>query len=228
MHLVKLSFIALWLTACATETTHPATTVTAHWTLGDLATGRTLGCPAGFPIARVIAQPIDGGDAIVTDFDCAAGLGVTAALAPAPYALVVQIIAADGTAFAQATPRTIDLTDGNDARLDATILEDAGYAQLAWTLVDAASGAALTCAAAVIDHLVVTGTGPAGTFEDAFGCDGPGGLTSALPAGDYTFAVAATRLGQTVGTASAPERASIAAPNRITDLGSIPIPVTVP
>jgi hypothetical protein len=227
MHLVKL-LLAAPLLGCVTETTHPTTTVTAQWTLGELATGRAIACPAGVPIARLVAQPVDGGDPVQTDFACSDGLGVSAALAPAPYAFVVQLLAANGVVYAQSTPRTIDLTDGNDELLAVTILDDAGYAQVAWTLADATSGAPLTCVSAMIDHVVVTATGAAGAFADVFPCDAHAGLTHALPTGAYAISVTAERANQRIGIAASLSNQQIEAKNRVTDVGSVQVLVTIP
>ena len=227
MHLVKL-LILVPVVGCITETTQPTTTVTAHWTLGTLATGRTIDCPTSVPIARLVAQPVDGGAPTETEFACADDLGVSAALAPAPYVLVLQLLGADGTLYAQSTPRTIDLTDGNDASLDVTILDDAGYAQVAWTLADAATGAPLTCVAAMIDHVVVTSTGAAGAFVDVFPCDAHAGLTNALPTGAYAIAVTGERANQRIGIAAALASRQIDANNRVTDVGSVQVQVAVP
>jgi len=180
------------------------------------------------PIARLVAQPVDGGEPSQTDFPCAAGVGVSAALAPAPYALAVQLLGADGTLYAASTPRTIDLTDGNDEPLDVTILDDAGYAQVAWTLADATSGAPLTCVAAMIDHVVVTSTGAAGAFADVFPCEAHAGLTNALPTGAYAIAVTGERANQRIGIAAALASRQIDANNRVTDVGSVQVQVAVP
>ena len=228
MHHVKLLLVVPLASGCVVQATQPATTVTASWTLAELATGQATGCPDGFSIARLIAQPSEGGDPIATDLDCAAGLGVSAALSPGPYDLAIEILAADGTRYARSTPRTLDLTDGNSERFDATILDDAGYLQLAWTLVGA-TGTPRTCAdGGGVDHVIVTATGAAGTFQDRFTCEAHGGLTHALPVGDYAFTVAAERSNQSLGMVTDLSSRSIEDRNRITDLGSIEVPIAGP
>lgn len=218
MRCLTLLFLA---PGCIIESTTASTTVTAHWTIGD-ASGMTTGCK-GFDIARLIAQPVLGGDATLTDFDCAAGLGVSAALAPAQYDLAIEIRATDGTVYASSLPKTIDLSNGDDERLDATILDDAGYAHVAWTFAGATTGNTLSCVG--VDHVIVTAATGATRFQDVFTCEDHGGLTGALPAGDYTFSVEATALDQPIGMAADLSNQTIEAKNRVTDLGSVQISI---
>ncbi len=221
---VKPTLIAIALAGCITETTHPVATVTAHWAIQALATGLPTGCPAGFEIARLIAQPADGGAPATTDLPCAAGLGESAALDAGVYAVSIAIVDAEGAVYARSIPGAIDLSSGRDQRLDTTILADAGYGQLAWTFVGATTGAALDCDAG-IDAIVVSATVGTTAYVDQLPCGPHAGLTRPLPAGGYTFFVTASQLGQGIGTAITASGQVIDDRNRITDLGSLQIAI---
>lgn len=222
--MIRLALFML-LTACITETTHATTNVAVRWTIAELATGLAIGCPAGFEIARFIARPQDAtGAAIVTDFPCIDGVGISAALDQVPYAVTIEIRAEDGTVYAASVPAGVDLTNGNDQSVAMTILTDAGYAHVTWNLVDAL-GAQVSCAR--VDHIVVAATAGATTYTDAFPCELHAGLTNALPAGDYAFSVTAQRFAHSIGSTPLTHQ-PIEDKNRITDLGAVQVAITDP
>ena len=223
MHRLTILAATFWLTSgCIIEATHATTTVTVQWTIGALASGQATGC-MGFEIARLVAQPIDGGAATITDFACDAGSGVSAALAPGQYELALEIRATEGTVFARSLAKAVDLSNADDQRYDATILTDAGYAQVAWTFT-AAAGAPVGCHG--IDHVRVTAAHGTARFVDIFACDAHQALTHALPAGDYVFTIEAVAADQVVG--SAMRAGQIDQPNHVTDLGAVAIAVASP
>jgi hypothetical protein len=220
--LVKPSLaIAVLASGCISESTTPATTVTAAWTFENLATQLDTGCPAGFDTARLVATPTDGSLAAThVDLDCGAGIGVSDPLAPIPYAFTIQILdSTTGAMYAQSLPASLDLTDGDDQRFDTVILNDAGYAHLVWSFVGAMTGAPIGCADQ-IDGIVVT----AGTYTDSLRCEDVNGLTKAIAAGTYAFSVEAQHLGAVIGAAPA-VTGTIGNANQVTDLGTIQIAI---
>ena len=83
-------------------------------------------------------------------------------------------------------------------------------------------------------HWSIASNGSASAKTDIFDCVTPGfrddgkgyAVTAGLVAGDYTVSVAAVNNAeQSVGTAPALTKKRISAPNKLTDLGSIQIPI---
>ena len=219
-------------TGCTTEDAH----VGATWTVRTLS-NPDIGCPPGITTAALYNQPVDiNGDAvgqpIIDLFDCADGAGTSAPLPPDTYETWIDLTNDNNTQkYASSTPAFLDVR-AVDLTYSAEIFDDAGYFQLSWDLVGGQSGAPLTCADAGIDNpnnsgveitATLSGTSAAGT--DQFNCTDHFGITDALAAGDYTISIDAfTDAGGAIGTVPTIQD-TIHAPNVITDLGPVTIPI---
>jgi cysteine-rich repeat protein len=221
--------------ACANDCTEVVSgaLLTANWTFRDVATNTVTGCPAGFDTAEVTSQPLDAagnpaGTPIVDLFDCAALTGTTAAVPPAVYSVQVSITNGASQEYARSVESLVDLSTA-DASIDVTILNDGGYFALAWNLVSAASDTSLTCAqVAGLDSVEIVSTlsGSTTAVSDLFDCDAGGGITAGMLAGSYTISVAALNANnQALGAPQNQANKVIAAPNRVTDLGTITLPI---
>jgi cysteine-rich repeat protein len=178
-------------------------------------------CPNGFDTARVVAHlhnsPATTGD-IIDLFTCANGSGVTAPLPANTYDVRTEIVNHAGTViFAQSVPAYIDISTGNvDATFD--IHTDRGFFFLNWTL-QGASGA-LTCAQAPEVAKISLDTTPV-TPPTLFTCEQQAGYSLATVVGNYTVSIAALNAAQQLlGTPVNFASATIAAPNKITNLGT--------
>jgi hypothetical protein len=219
--------------ACTTcSTAH----VGATWKLKNVA-GTTQACPSGFDTAALVNQPIDSsgnnaGAAIIDLFTCSDGAGTSAALPATKYKTWVQITDhTGGTVYAKSVPATLDVTTV-DLTYNADILTDGGYFSLAWILRGAVSNNQLTCAQAGVtgssSGVETTATLATSTnaSTDQFTCDDGSGVTSGLVAGTYTVSVDAFTTAGAVGTAPTLTNQTITAPNNVTSLGTITIPIT--
>jgi hypothetical protein len=222
------------LTGCIIDNSNNNNTahITANWSIKTVA-GAAVTCPPGFDTAAIVSQEIDAaGNAIgspITDlFNCSANHGVTAGLPAGVFQTWVEITDTTGAnVYARSLSAIVDLTAA-DKTFTAEIYNDGGFFQMAWALHGATSGGPLTCAAAGADTVEIISTVSGGTqfLTDKFTCADGSGVTSALAAGSYTLSVDATlgnggALGAPVNFASK----VIQAPNKVTDLGSVMIPI---
>lgn len=234
---VLASLIAASATGCVISSDDTASAhVGATWTIRTL-DNPDIGCPPGITTAALYNQPVDSngtpvGNPIIDLFDCADGAGTSAALPADTYETWIELANDNNTQmYAQSTPAFLDVTE-TDLTYSAEIYDDAGYFQLQWDLVGANSQAPLTCADAGIDdpnnsgvEILATLSGTTAAGGDQFNCTDHYGITDALAAGDYTISIDAfTDAGGAVGTAPTIQD-SIQAPNKITDLGSVTIPI---
>jgi hypothetical protein len=228
--------IAASATGCVISDDSATAHVGATWTIRTLSTP-DIGCPPGFDTAALYNQPVDSngspiGDPIIDLFDCADGAGTSAALPADTYETWIEITNDNNTQkYAQSTPAFLDVTDV-DLTYSAEIFDDAGYFQLQWDLVGASSQAPVTCdEAGIADpnnsgvEILATLSGTTAAGGDQFNCTDHFGITDALAAGDYTLSVDAfTDAGGAIGTAPTIQD-TIQAPNKITDLGTVTIPI---
>jgi hypothetical protein len=207
--------------------------VTMHWSFVHLADGAARSCPTGFGTASIVSQSTDPvthlgvGTTIVDKFDCAAGRG-TITLPDDTYIVWVQIENSDGSSvYAKSAESYVDTLDG-DQSIDVQILDDGGYFFLTWDLVRESTGAALSCrdagvtANGAVDVLTKLVTSSSVT-TDKFTCEDHFGTTAPLLSGDYDVTVEASNNG-ILGIAD-PIAAKIKAPNGLTYLGDIVIPI---
>jgi hypothetical protein len=219
--------------------------VSATWALKDLRTNTRTGCPAGFDTAALFNQALDGnnnpigscstaGDnngvtCFVDLFDCVAGAGVSYPLPPTRYKSWVQIMDHPAASlYASSVPAYVDITDV-DQNLGVEILNDGGYFQLSWLLVDAQSNAPLSCSeanAAGVETIASLVTTPTEMVIDQFDCGDRFGVTAGLLAADYTVSIGAINASeQDIGERQVVNRATIGDRNRVTDLGDFMLPI---
>jgi cysteine-rich repeat protein len=210
--------------------------IDATWELTTVA-GATAACPSGVDSATVSALPVDSngtptGPAIGTQFDCSAGMGTTTMLPAARYSASVTLSDHGLTqVYGVSASQMIDLSDATNKPLDATFLTDGGKFQLAWKLVKMSDGTTVTCADVGTMPRVKVGLTPdMGTSSvTTFSCDVGSAATSAVLAGSYMVAVSITTFNgstMTIGTATPLTGQVIVAPNGLTDLATITIPIT--
>ena len=219
--------------------------VTVGWTLRTSLTRAITTCPPGYDTAALYTQQVDAtgraiGQPIIDLFNCADGLGRTAALPPAYYEEWMEIANHTNTSqFArsksnleEAPALLIDLTT-SDLTYNTEVLVDGGYFRFGWNLVGETSGQPLSCAAAGaaggVDALsteVGTSLGVSDTFHT---CSNLEGITGGLPSAAYTISIAALNsAGQSVGTAPTLTNKVIqpvSALVPVTDLGVINVPI---
>jgi len=209
--------------------------VGAIWTIKSIVSGAEAGCPPGFDTAALYNQPIDAngnsvGPPIIDLFDCAAGAGTSAPLPPTAYETHVEITNHDNSSvYATSVPADLDVTD-SDLTYSTDILVDGGYFAFAWSLNGAQSGTPLDCSSAGVDgsssgiELIATISGGTASAADQFTCTDGSGVTAGYPAGNYTVSIDAFTSAGAVGTA-APINSSIQAPNKVTNLNTVTIPI---
>lgn len=172
--------------------------ITANWSLKQQATGQTLSCPPGTTSASIYSQPVDldyrpVGSPFIDIFFCDDNSGRTAPLPPDVYQVWVQLESTSGgSVYARSLSAFVDVID-QDKTFTTTILNDGGYFQFDWDLVDAANGAPLTCGQiAEIGGVGAVSTSVANNtmfFDDKFDCDAGTGITGGLLQGAYTVAI---------------------------------------
>ena len=225
---------AVSATAC---TTSSKLSVTADWTFKHVADGTARSCPVNFDTATVLAVPYDtltaevNGGLIRADlFDCDRGSG-TVLVPDGQYLMSVRIEDHAGvTTYADSEQVFVDtaFTDG----FDVEILDDGGYMTFRWTLHDSLTDQRISCADArispskgAVESVATSVSNPNRVVTDKFTCDDHYGTTAGLLAGSYTVSVEATendiQVGDPVNMASVP----VVAPNHVTDLGHLKIPV---
>ncbi len=218
--------------SCTTEGGGDTGTITAKWNITNIA-GQQLDCPTGFDTAALYSQEIDAsyndvGSPVIDLFNCTDFQGVSDPLAPSTYYSWVTIANDNNTSqYASTTSAFVDLTT-TDKTYSADILEDGGYFQLQWQLTQ--GGSPTTCAAQTQVHgieAISTDVANSSNFaSDIFPCADHLGITSGFSAGTYTVSVDALNASnQSVSTAVNLTNKVIQAPNKVTDLGTVTIPL---
>ncbi|MBA3394929.1 MAG: hypothetical protein H0T89_19945 [Deltaproteobacteria bacterium] len=206
--------------------------ITANWSFKEVSTGAVLGCPAGFDTTAVYAYPVDGanqrrGQPIIDLYPCSAGTGTNEYPVDA-YEVYLEITNSDNTQlYAQSTAAIVDITS-RDATFTTTIIDDGGFFLFDWQLRGEVTGDPLSCAEALADSVDITSTlnGSTQAYTDVYPCSQGSAYTAALPAGDYTVSVAALDSSdRSISNTPALVNKRISAPNKITDLGLIMIPI---
>lgn len=220
-------------TGCVTEATDAV--ITARWSFTHFADNSARSCPIGFDTTTIVAQPWDPlnnrlvGSPVEDLFDCADGSGTTAPL-DGIFLVWVQVENDAGTSvYAKSEQTYVDTADG-DVSLNFPIFDDAGFFYLTWDLEDEVTGRPLTCAEAGVVgdagvETVATIVGSTFVLTDVFPCDHYFGTTAPMLAGSYTVSVDAVVDGDAVGVAPALTNQRINAPNGLTDLGHVIIPI---
>jgi hypothetical protein len=224
-------------TGCIISSGSSDSVVTARWQFTHLADKSPRSCPVGFATATIVSQPTDTvthrgfGTTIVDKFDCADGIG-TISLPDDTYLVWVEIESDDGTQTYTQSQQTFVDTSFGDATIDIDILDDGGYFFLTWDLVDSVSQKPLTCAEAGVTSsgsVEAISTNMATSqkiITDKFTCEDHFGTTDALLAGNYTVAIdALDSTDRALSSRSTTVSKTITAPDGLTDLGHILIPI---
>lgn len=209
--------------------------ISATWSLRSEATNSAATCPPGFDTAALYNQPVDAngnnaGPVIVDLFDCARGSGTSDPLPPTLFLTWIEITNSNNTSvYAKSLSAYVDVTT-QDKTFSTQILVDGGYFQLAWSLVDAQTNAPLSCAQAGVTggiETVATEVGTPSNFaSDIFDCGDAYGITAGFTEGTYTIKVDAfDAANNQVGSAPDLVNKVIQAPNKVTNLGTVTIPV---
>jgi hypothetical protein len=236
----KLVLGALLVVASSTGCTVSGGTsdslVTVQWRFTHLADNSPRSCPQGFATASIVSQSIDPithrgtGVTIVDQFNCA-DLEGTISLPDDTYLVWVQIESDDGSQIYTKSAQTFVDTSFGDATIDVNILDDGGYFFLTWDLVDAVTEAVLTCNEAGITangsvETIATSVANSSYYRnDKFTCEDHFGTTDALLAGTYTVSIDAEEGNAAIGAPTNLTNRVITAPDGLTDLGHILIPI---
>ncbi|MDB4960600.1 MAG: hypothetical protein JWP01_599 [Myxococcales bacterium] len=210
--------------------------ITANWSLKQEATGQIIPCPPGTTTAAVYSQPVDSsnrpvGSPIIDLFDCDDNSGRTLPLPPDVYQTWVELTSeGGGSVYARSISAFVDVLD-SDKTFTTTILNDGGYFELDWDLVDASTNAPLECAD-ISDNggvgVVATSVANMSMFKDTtFDCEDHHGITKGLLQGAYTVSIdAMNRAGQSISPQSVVlTNRVIGERNTVTDLGTVTVPV---
>ncbi|MDB4963874.1 MAG: Metal dependent amidohydrolase [Myxococcales bacterium] len=215
---------------CQVEVTYATT---ARWSFRTVASSTALACPTGVTTIQVISQALDGdspvGSATVDLFDCATMTGTITPVYQGRYQTFLAAGNSSGTqVYATTVSAVVDLTT-SDGDYTAAFVDDGGYFSLAWTLIGASSNLPKTCADAMTTSVSVLSTAvasPTSFFEDLYTCADGGGVTAALPAGTYTVSVSGLDASDgSLGTPVNLTDRTIVAPNKVTNLGTVTIPI---
>ncbi|HEX4421484.1 MAG TPA: hypothetical protein VH165_26395 [Kofleriaceae bacterium] len=207
-------------------------TISARWTLRNMADGAATVCPAGYDTVELIAQPVDDagqptGAQVVDLFDCNDGLGESTELAPGVYQAWIEVRSHDLLAlYAQSLSQIFDVRKLNQTFF-TDILNDGGYFQLSWALVGKTTGQPVDCAdldgLTTIHAISVNAADPERTYDDQLACGDHTAVTSGLLQGSYNLTINAEAAGVPAGGALTLSGQQIAGQNHITDLGLITI-----
>ena len=212
------------------------TYITASWSIKHFANNTVISCPPGFTTAALYSQPANSDGTLVGSpaidlFDCSANIGTSGPLAPGLYLSWIEIANDNNTAvYAQSLSTPVDTSPGDQAA-SFQILEDGGYFQMQWALKGATSNQPLSCAQAGVAsnggsagiQLQAFVSGSSTSSSDIFNCEDGVGVTDPYLTGAYDVLVDAINPNP-VGSAPTIS-SSIQAPNKVTNLGTVTIPI---
>jgi hypothetical protein len=227
-------------TACTSSSSTEAV-VTARWSFSSYANRNQVPndpCPTGFNTASVHAKEWDpvlgeyvaGGLEVVDKFTCSDMRGITDPL-DGTFLIWVQIENDSGSnVYAQSESEFFDTADGDKTIDLPTLFVDAGYFDLSWDLISSAN-ARLSCAQAGIGSsgsVATTVVESSSNFMavDKFTCEDGFGTTAEVPVGLYDVTVTAENGSADIGASLPLANKPITAPNGLTHLGHVRIPVT--
>jgi len=224
MSRVALAVLAMLATGCiltANSESEEKGFINAAWGFRDAAGGAPADCPEMFPITKVTAQPIEGGDPIFTLYPCNAFAG-SAGYPLGEYDVTITIADSSGNdPFASSLAQRVDIVI-TDASVGEEFITDGGRVMFGWALVDATTTEALDCATAGSSDISIALTG---VDPMVFPCADGGGITGPLAAGSYEASIAAVNLaGDQIGTPVV-QTLEIGARNSYQDLGVVVLPV---
>ncbi len=208
--------------AAGCSTSEEGGLITANWAFKNTDGSTIPTCPPGSDTATVHLTNVDTGEQFVDLYNCSDFTGTEV------YPLGVYNVFVEINGYGSSLSAVVDIVD-SDATASFALVDDGGYFLLDWNLVDAATNAPLTCAAAgEPDSIEITSTLSTGTTaeSDKFECSDGSGVTGALLEGTYTISVAALNSSnQALGAPANSSGHVIQGQNRVTDLGSITIPI---
>ena len=223
--------------------------IMANWQLADIDAGgntTATACPPGFDTAALhtVAASPDGtaldpctsvnSNCYIDLFNCSDSTGVSSDLPAQNYLTWVEITSHDGSSvYATSTAAFVDITN-QDLAFNTQILNNGGYFRLSWTLMGETSGQTLACSATAAAssaggsvETTATVTGGSTAFSDKFNCEDHFGYSAGLPEGSYTVQIdALDSTNAALGPGTTLTDKQITAPNGITDLGDITIPIS--
>jgi hypothetical protein len=207
--------------------------IRAQWDLKELATGGSTACPVGFDTTAVHVMPIDlGGDRVgngfIDLFPCGAFDG-RADYAPGRYEVFLEIATPTlSSRYASSLTTLVDLT-ASDATFFHTILVDGGYYATEWALRNVTTNQNVTCATSSVAKIEVTAAiaGGSEAKTETFDCTTSAVLSMGLLQGAYTISASAYDASMNYLGTSNQVAQNINAPNKITDLGVITIPISI-
>lgn len=216
--------------------------VTAHWSFSSYANRNSPAldpCPGGFSTASVHAKEWDpvagqfmaGGIEVIDKFNCSDKAGVTDPL-DGVFLIWVQIESTSGgTVYAQSESEFFDTVDGDKTIELPTLFTDAGYLDLSWDLIGTGN-TRVSCAQAGIgssgsvSSTAVSVASPSFMLVDKFTCTDGFGVSDVLPRDTYDVTVTASSgPGHDLGVSAPLADVRIQAPNGLTHLGHVRIPV---
>ena len=216
--------------------------VTAHWSFSSYANRNSPAldpCPGGFSTASVhskewdpvAGQFVPGGIEVIDKFNCSAKVGTTDPL-DGVFLIWVQIESTSGgTVYAQSESEFFDTLNGDKTIDLPTLFTDAGYMDLSWDLIGTGN-TRLSCAQAGIGSsgsvstTAVSVASPSFMLVDKFTCTDGFGTTDVLPEDTYDVTVTASSgPGHDLGVSAPLADKLITAPNGLTHLGHVRIPV---
>lgn len=206
--------------------------ISARWSLRNMVDGAFTRCPTGFDTVELLAMPVDA-DGVPLDepsvdlFDCESRAGSSTDLLPDIYQVWIEVRSRDRQAlYAQSLSRILDVRTA-DQGFSTDILNDGGYFQLSWDLVGASTNRPLACAQVTgLDSVFAVSTSVADAhrvYEDRRLCDDYAGVSEGLLQGSYTITIDAMAGNRSLGAVALTDQ--IAGQNRITDLGTVTIPL---
>lgn len=239
----KLALGALLVAAASSAACTTAPTdarVTALWSFSTYA-NRNLAptdpCPAGFTTATVHARPWDpflgefvaGGIEVQDKFTCSDKQGTTGRL-DGIYLIWVAIENTSGsTVYAESASEYFDTIDGDTTLELPTLFKDAGFFDLTWDLYR--SNSRVSCqsagvgASGSISTTTISVASPSFMLIDKFTCTDGYGFSDVLPVDTYDITVTASTGSSDVGASGPQADVPIRAPNVVTHLGHVRIPV---
>jgi hypothetical protein len=228
-------------TACTTTPVATDAVVTARWSFSTYANRNSPAndpCPTGFTTASVHSKPWDpvlgvfvaGGVEVIDKFNCSDRVGTTDPL-DGVYLIWVSIENTTGsTVYAESEAEFFDTIDGDASITLPTLFKDAGYMDLSWDLLGSGN-TRISCAQAGIgasgsvSTTAISVASPSFMLIDKFTCTDGFGTTSVLPTDTYDVSVTASTGSSDVGVSAPIADVPITAPNGLTHLGHVRIPV---
>jgi len=235
-----LAAVASQTTGCIITSDEELATINAEWSFHNVSPSGTLSpsnpCPAGYDTVVLHTTEVDAlnqpfGAPIVDLFDCPDMRHLSAELDPGVYQAFVSVENDAGGLYAKSLAAIVDVVD-SDKTFRAEIVQNGGYFELGWDLVDQLTNAPLGCPdVPEIDAIGLTATIANGSdfVADDFDCiDGEKftTFTSAAPAGTYVVRVQPVdRGGVPLGPGATFNNKAMGDRNAVTNLGIAVLPI---